>query len=90
MAGGTAHHSRRTTILQYSALAITVALTMRAVFHLALRQTEGLIGSVITLLGLTLTVPDHSTMPPKQDVGSASASPVRNRSAPPSRGQHGP
>src|ERR1700682_3128974 len=46
----------------YSALAITTALTMRAVFHLALRQTEGLIGSVITLLGLALTVPDHSTM----------------------------
>ena len=46
----------------YSALAITTALTMRAVFRLALRQTEGLIGSVITLLGLALTVPDHSTM----------------------------
>ena len=46
----------------YSALAITTALTMRAIFHLALRQTEGLIGSVIRLLGLALTVPDHSTM----------------------------
>jgi hypothetical protein len=46
----------------YSALAITTALTLRAVFHLALRQTEGLIGSVIMLLGLALAVPDHSTM----------------------------
>ena len=46
----------------YSALAIVTALTMRAVFRLALRQTEGLIGSVIALLGLDLTVPDHSTM----------------------------
>ena len=46
----------------YSTLAITTALTMRAVFGLALRQTEGLIGSVIALLGLALTVPDHSTM----------------------------
>jgi len=27
----------------YSPLAITTALTLRAVFHLALRQTEGLI-----------------------------------------------
>jgi hypothetical protein len=35
---------------------------MRAVFRLALRQTEGLIGSVIALLGLALMVPDHSTM----------------------------
>jgi hypothetical protein len=30
-----------------SGLAITTALTLRAVFRLALRQTEGLIGSVI-------------------------------------------
>jgi hypothetical protein len=46
----------------YSALAIRTALTMRAVFRLALRQTEGLIGSVIVLLGLDLAVPDHSTL----------------------------
>ena len=46
----------------YAALAITTALTMRAVFRLELRQTEGLIGSIIELLGLALTVPDHSTM----------------------------
>jgi hypothetical protein len=31
------------------------------VFRLALRQTEGLIGSIIALLGLDLAVPDHST-----------------------------
>jgi len=30
--------------------------------RLALRQTEGLIGSVIRLLGLGLAVPDHSTL----------------------------
>jgi len=46
----------------YSALAILTALTLRAVFRLALRQTEGLIGSVIRLLGLDLAVPDHSTL----------------------------
>ncbi len=46
----------------YSPLAILTALTLRAVFHLALRQTEGLIGSVIGLLGLTLAVPDHTTL----------------------------
>jgi hypothetical protein len=33
-----------------------------AVFRLALRQTEGLIGSVIRLLGLDLAIPDHSTL----------------------------
>jgi hypothetical protein len=46
----------------YSDLAITTALTLRAVFHLALRQTEGLIGSVLQLLGLDLSVPDYSTL----------------------------
>jgi hypothetical protein len=37
-------------------------LTLRAVFWLALRQTEGLIGSILRLLGLDLAVPDHSTL----------------------------
>lgn len=46
----------------YSALAIKTALALRAVFRLALRQTEGLIGSIIRLLGLDLAVPDHSTL----------------------------
>ena len=46
----------------YSDLAIATALTLRAVFRLALRQTEGLIGSIIALLGLDLAVPDHSTL----------------------------
>ena len=46
----------------YSPLAILTALTLRAVFRLALRQTEGLIGSIIDLLGLNLAVPDHSTL----------------------------
>ena len=46
----------------YSALAITTALTLKAVFRLALRQTEGLIGSILRLLGLDLSVPDHTTL----------------------------
>ena len=41
----------------YSELAITTALTLRAVFRLPLRQTEGLIGSILQLLGLDLAVP---------------------------------
>jgi hypothetical protein len=46
----------------YSPLAILTALTLRAVFRLALRQTEGLLGSIVGLLGLALAVPDHSTL----------------------------
>ena len=59
-------HARRAEPLAatpwYSPLAILTALTLRAAFRLALRQTEGLIGSIIGLLGLALTVPDHSTL----------------------------
>ncbi len=47
---------------KYSDLAIATALTLRAVFRLALRQTEGLIGSILQLLCLDLAVPDHSTL----------------------------
>ncbi len=43
-------------------MAIATALTLRAVFRLALRQTEGLIASILQLLGLGLPVPDHSTL----------------------------
>jgi hypothetical protein len=46
----------------YSDLAITTALTVRTVFRQGLRQTEGLIGSILELLGLDLPVPDHSTI----------------------------
>jgi transposase len=46
----------------YSPLAILTALTLRAVFRLAYRQAEGLLGSVIGLLGLRLPVPDHTTL----------------------------
>ena len=46
----------------YSPLAILTALTIRAVFRLAYRQAEGLLGSIIGLLGLGLRVPDKTTL----------------------------
>ena len=46
----------------YSPLAVLTALTLRAVFRLGLRQTEGLVGSILRLLGLELRVPDHTTL----------------------------
>ena len=52
----------------YSPLAILTGLTLRAMFRLALRQTEGLIGSIIHLLGLDLAVPDHSTLCRRADM----------------------
>jgi hypothetical protein len=53
---------------RYSTLAIRTALTLRAVFRLALRQTEGLIGSILQLLGLDLAVPDHSTLSRRAEI----------------------
>jgi hypothetical protein len=47
---------------QYSDLAIETALTLRLVFHLALRQTEGFVGALFTLMELKLKAPDHTTL----------------------------
>jgi len=47
---------------RYSNLAIVTALTLRTVFHLPLRQTEGFLDSVFQLMGLDLDVPDHTTL----------------------------
>lgn len=46
----------------YSDTAITCALTLQAVYHLTLRQTEGLMSSIMTLMGITLAVPDYTTL----------------------------
>ncbi len=47
----------------YSDLAIETSLTLRTVFALPLRQTEGFVGSLLRMLGLDhLPVPDHSTL----------------------------
>src|SRR5215210_4140281 len=59
------HASRRTTPggqPRYSDLAIELVLILRFVFHLALRQAEGFVASVLRLLGLDLPVPDHTTL----------------------------
>jgi hypothetical protein len=47
---------------RYSDLAIETALTLGLVFGLRLRQTEGLLASVLQLMRLDLAVPDHTTL----------------------------
>jgi len=76
---------------RYSVLAIATALTPPAVFRVALRQTEGLIGSIMALLGLDLAVPYHTTLSRRADtleVPRPSPPPRRQTSAP-AGGQHG-
>jgi hypothetical protein len=46
----------------YSDVAIETVLTLKEVFHLPNRATEGLARSLMELLGLALDVPDHSTL----------------------------
>jgi len=47
---------------KYSNLASETALTLRLVYHLPLRQTEGFTTSIFHLMGLHLDVPDHTTL----------------------------
>jgi Transposase DDE domain len=47
---------------KYSDHAIATALTLRLLFHLPLRQTEGFLRSLFGLMGLDLLAPDHTTL----------------------------
>ncbi|MBP2444076.1 transposase [Rhizobium leguminosarum] len=47
---------------KYSDLAIALCLTLRAVYGLALRQTQGLVRSVAALMEFDIAVPDFSTL----------------------------
>ena len=46
----------------YANIAIEVALTIRMVFQLPLRQTEGFLRCLVRLLELNLPIPDHTTL----------------------------
>ncbi len=56
------HDGSRGGRRRYSDLAIETALTLRLVFGLALRQTEGFVASLLRLMGLRLPSPDHTTL----------------------------
>jgi transposase len=47
---------------RYKDAAIQTTLMVRTAFRLGLRQTEGLMASVLTLMDLTISAPDHSTI----------------------------
>jgi Transposase DDE domain len=47
---------------RYKDAAIQTTLMVRTAFRLGLRQTEGLMASVITLMDLTISAPDHTTI----------------------------
>ena len=47
---------------KFTDLAIETALKLRLVFKLPLRQTEGFLRSVLSLMGVDLEAPDHTTL----------------------------
>ena len=47
---------------RYRGIAIQTCLMLRAAFKMAFRQTEGLMESVLTLMKLPISVPDHTTV----------------------------
>jgi hypothetical protein len=47
---------------RYTDAAIQTSLMVRTAFKLPLRQTEGLLASVLTLMDLTISAPDHTTV----------------------------
>ena len=56
---------------RYSNLAVRTALTLRVVFSLPLRQTEGFLDSLLRLMGLNLKAPDHTLAPEPNRCGAA-------------------
>ena len=65
----------------YSDLAIEAMATVRAVYHLPLRATQGLLSSIFKLMAVTLPVPSYATLsrrqpglqfkPPQRQAGEA-------------------
>lgn len=51
----------------YSEVAIETGIVIRQVYHLALRQTQGFLNSLATLMGLTIPIPDYTTLSKRSD-----------------------
>lgn len=64
--------------LTYSEVAIEAVLLLKAIYHLPLRGAQGFVGSVLSLMGLTLPVPHYSTLCRRQ-AGLALAMPLLKR-----------
>ena len=47
---------------RYADIAIETALSLRLLFHLPLRQSEGFLRSILTLMDVDLPCPDHTTL----------------------------
>src|SRR3954469_24195396 len=66
---------------QYSAIAIETGLMLRLAFGRPWRQTEGMLVSILRLLGWDLPVPDHTTFS-RRNVDLGIAKTLRTTSGP--------
>ena len=57
-----AGEKQRGSQFEYSAQALTIMLTIKSVFHLPNRATEGFVRSIFERLKVHLRVPDHTTL----------------------------
>src|SRR3954463_14697946 len=81
---------RRGRPRDYSDVALETGLMLRLAFGRPWRQTEGLLGSIIDLLGLDLPVPDHTTFSRRSaDLGVATTLKKDERPGPCRDRQHG-
>ncbi len=79
------------SLRQRGDLTIETCLTLRTAYRLGLRQTQGLMGSIGTLMGLDIRVPDYSTLSRRcamKDIGKLTYhryAPLRGRDEYPTR-----
>ena len=65
----------------YTDLVIETALTLKAVFRLGFRQSQGLLASMLTLLEVERTVPDYTTLCRRQKSLSVDLGTIRSGQA---------
>ena len=80
--------TQRGAQFQYSDLAIECLLTLRAVYHLTLRATEGFARSLFELMGVDLPVPDYTTLCRRAATVRITLPKKADRAAPPGPRQH--
>lgn len=64
---------------RYSDLAIETCLTVRMLYHLPLRATEGFMKSLIVLMHLSLPIPDYSTLQRRSTCLSVAVKPLHKK-----------
>ena len=72
---------RRGAQFTYTDLVIETALSLKAVFHLGFRQSQGLLGSMLRLLDVDRKVPDYTTLCRRQKTLSVDLGAIRPEQA---------